>query len=133
MKKLGIYLKNLHPFLDILCIQEHKLRQPKFEVGFRLWKHALVLGKEANSTYGHGAGRASRAGSGGICILVSSRIRNLGPLYIRARAQSKAGPIHLHMGLHLGHFFGIGPVIEPSNIKRLGPSVGPKPLINHLK
>ena len=55
------------------------------------------------------------------------------PLYIRASAQSKAGPIHLHMGLHLGHFFGIGSMIESSNIKWLGPSIGPKPLINHLQ
>ena len=58
---------------------------------------------------------------------------HLGPLYIRARAQSKTGPIHLHMDLHLGHFFGIGPMIEPSNIKWLGLSVGPKPMINHLQ
>ena len=71
-------MKDLHRFLDILYIQEHKPTKAKIEeLCHKLWKSALILSKEASPAYNHKTHATIGVGSSGVCCLASPRISSL--------------------------------------------------------
>ena len=72
--RLRNYLQGLQPILDIIMIQEHKLKLTKAEgLGSSLMINFGYFYMDAIRGYGHGANEAG-AGCGGQAIPVSSRI-----------------------------------------------------------
>lgn len=48
------YIRDCNPSLDIVLVQEHKLRGPPLQhIGHRLWGAATVLSADAAARYGH--------------------------------------------------------------------------------
>jgi exonuclease III len=66
--QLRLYLQDHIRLLDVLCMQEHKLRGQKFnDFGSQVWRDTLFVGCEASSVYNHTASELG-AGSGGLGI-----------------------------------------------------------------
>jgi exonuclease III len=65
------YIQQFQPRLDIVAIQEHKLRGDAFNrLSQKLWRNAMAIGTEASPGYGHNPGDA-RVGCGGIVTLLA--------------------------------------------------------------
>jgi exonuclease III len=63
--------------IDVLCLQEHKLRgQNLVDLHFKLWKQAMFLSCDASVRYGHEEDQAG-AGCGGLCMFISPKIQHL--------------------------------------------------------
>jgi exonuclease III len=70
------YSSHLHN-LDVLCFQEHKLREPKLTtLGEKLWRGAKFFGQEAAVAYNNVA-NGPGACSGGVCLWISPRIQHM--------------------------------------------------------
>jgi exonuclease III len=70
------YQEQLHS-LDILCLQEHKLRGQRLtDLGHQVWRDASFFPYEASVAYNHMAD-GDGAGSGGICTFVSPKLKHL--------------------------------------------------------
>jgi exonuclease III len=72
----NFYQEQLHS-LDILCLQEHKLRGQRLtDLGHQVWRDASFFPYEASVAYNHMAD-GDGAGSGGICTFVSPKLKHL--------------------------------------------------------
>lgn len=63
--------------IDMLCLQEHKLRGSRYhDLGRQIWRQAKFLGCEAAPGHNHTDGQEG-AGKGGICMFLSPRIQHM--------------------------------------------------------
>lgn len=70
----NFYKEQLHN-LDILCIQEHKLRGQKLtDLGSQIWHDAIIFAFDASVAYNHFGGDEG-ARSGSIYTLLSPKIK----------------------------------------------------------
>jgi exonuclease III len=68
---LKLYIQDTHPRLDILAIQEHKLRGSTLtRLGSSLWRSASFRGLDASPGYGH-APHEDEAGCGGVATFLA--------------------------------------------------------------
>jgi exonuclease III len=75
--KIRNYIAPLIRDLDVLCLQEHKLRGNKLkDLGFKIWRQAYFFGCEASIAYNHSQ-EEEGAGRGGVCMLINPRIQHL--------------------------------------------------------
>jgi hypothetical protein len=71
MDSLKVYIQDFRPKLDILAIQEHKLRGDALQrLGTWLWRSATFWGLEASLGYGHSQGDQG-ASCGRVATLVA--------------------------------------------------------------
>jgi exonuclease III len=71
------YLKDKLRDLDIICLQEHKLRGAKLlALGEQFWKGTTYLAYDASHAYNH-ITSDPRADSEGICMFISPAISHL--------------------------------------------------------
>lgn len=67
------YIQNCRPALDIVTLQEHKVRgAPLHSLGDRLWRQATAFPTEATAGYGHDP-LDPGAGCGGVITLIHPR------------------------------------------------------------
>jgi exonuclease III len=79
------YLHNFQPRLDIVAIQEHKLRRDAFtRLDHRIWCGAEFFGGEASPGYGH-ASDAAGVGCDGVATFLA---------FQWARIVSQSGTLH---------------------------------------
>jgi exonuclease III len=77
LQRLRNYFSPCMKQVDIICLQEHKLRWSKLtDLGSKLWRHAFFFGCEASVGYGH-AENEEGADQGRICLLVNPKIKHL--------------------------------------------------------
>jgi exonuclease III len=73
--------------LEILCLQEHKLRGNKIrDLGNKVWSQAEFIYQEAAAAY-NTLSSSMGAGSGGVCMWLAPTIRHL----IKAQGHSRSG------------------------------------------
>jgi exonuclease III len=76
-QRLRNFYSSYFRHIDVLCLQEHKLRGSKMtDLGPKVWKHAHFFGCEASAGYRH-IGEEAGAGRGGVCLLVNPNIKHL--------------------------------------------------------
>jgi exonuclease III len=81
------YYKNHLKDLEVLCIQEHKLRGRKLEtLKGKFWPGAKCLAVEADVAYNNAANE-SGAGSGGVCMWIAPKLQHM----ISEVGQSRSG------------------------------------------
>lgn len=86
LSKVQNYFSLLHQ-IDILLLQEHKLRGDKTAaLGKAMWPQAGFYAVDASPAYGHAA-EDPGAGSGGICMWIAPSIKHL----VQSFGQSRSG------------------------------------------
>lgn len=87
LNRVRSYYQPLFPSLDILSLQEHKLRGDKIRSLRRsFWPRAGFYYQEASPAYGHDADEPG-AGSGGICTWIAPHIKHL----VQSSGHSRSG------------------------------------------
>jgi exonuclease III len=76
-QRIRNYFSSYMQHIDIICLQEHKLRGAKLtDLGTKVWRQAHFFGCEASVGYRHEEGEVG-ASRGGVCLFVNPSIKHL--------------------------------------------------------